>query len=138
MTAIRPIALHEPCIVSAANSSKERVGARWAFRFRKNWNGCAKGRRHRSTDMNATHSGTSPLDEGYTFYLLALDGTIATLKKTHADDAFELTVEMRDRQARRKLPAEVASNPRSAEFARALREVKAELLRRRRSRSRAS
>lgn len=89
--------------------------------------------------MNATHR-TNPLEEGYTFYLLALDGTIATLKKTRADDAFELTVEMRDRQARRKLPAEVASNPRSAEFARALREVKAELLRRRgsRSRSRAS
>jgi hypothetical protein len=70
--------------------------------------------------------------------LLALDGTIATVKKMQTDDAFELTVEVRDRQARRKLPAEVAANPRSAEFARALREAKTELLRRRQGRSRAS
>jgi hypothetical protein len=91
----------------------------------------------RSTDPKIARDKTRPL-EGYTFYLLALDGTIATLKKTHTDDAFELTVEGRDRKARRKLPAEVAANPRSAEFARALREVKAELLRRRQSRSRTS
>jgi hypothetical protein len=91
----------------------------------------------RSTDMNATRKGTRPL-EGYTFYLLALDGTIATLKKRHTDDAFELTVEVCDRKARRKVPADVAANPRSAEFAQAVREVKAQLLRRRQGRSRAS
>jgi hypothetical protein len=91
----------------------------------------------RSTDMNAGRTGTRPL-EGYTVYLLSLDGTIATVKKLHTDDTFELTVEVRDRQARRTLPAEVAANPRSAEFARALREVKAELLRQRHRRSRAS
>jgi hypothetical protein len=75
---------------------------------------------------------------GYTVHLLSLDGTIATLKKMHTDEAFELTVEVRDRKARRKLSADVGENPRSAEFARALREVKAELLRRRHDRNRAS
>jgi hypothetical protein len=92
----------------------------------------------RPVGLNNARGGTKAL-EGYTFYLLALDGTIATLKKARTDDAFELTVEVRDRRARRTLPAEVAANPRSAEFARALREVKAELLRRRtQGRSRAS
>jgi hypothetical protein len=91
----------------------------------------------RSSNMKMDRNGTRPL-EGYTFYLLALDGTIATLKKTQTDDAFELTVEVRERKARRKLPAEVAANPRSAEFARAVCEVKAELLRRSQGRSRAS
>jgi hypothetical protein len=90
----------------------------------------------RSTDFNATRKRTRPLD-GYTFYLLALDGTIATLKKTHTD-AFELTVEVRDRKARRNVTADVAANPCSVEFARAVREVKAQLLRRRQDRSRAS
>jgi hypothetical protein len=91
----------------------------------------------RSTDMKRTRKGTRPL-EGYTYYLLALDGTIATLKKTHTDDAFELTVELLDRKARRKVSADVAANPCSAEFARAVGEVKAQLLRRCRGRSRTS
>jgi hypothetical protein len=85
---------------------------------------------------SATHNQAQSLD-GYTVHLLSLDGTIATLKKARTGDALELTVEVRDRQARRKLPADVAENPRSAEFARAIREVKAELLRRRRVRRRA-
>lgn len=84
----------------------------------------------RSANMNVDRSNTKPLD-GYTFYLLSLDGTIATVRKTRADDAFELTVEVRDRKALRKLSADVAQNPRSAEFERAVREVKAELFRRR-------
>jgi hypothetical protein len=84
----------------------------------------------RSTNMSFDRSRNRQL-EGYTFYLLSLDGTIATLRRTRADDAFELTVEVSDRKARRKLSAEVAENPRSAEFAQAVREVKAELLRRR-------
>jgi hypothetical protein len=69
--------------------------------------------------------------EGYTVHLLLLDGSIATVREKSADDTFELTVELRDRKAERKLPAEVARNPRSAAFARAVREVKAELLGRR-------
>jgi hypothetical protein len=66
--------------------------------------------------------------EDYTFYLLSLDGTIATVRKARASDGFELTVEVRDRKGRRQLSADVAQNPRSAEFARAVGEVKAELL----------
>ena len=91
----------------------------------------------RSADMKVDRNSATPL-EGYTFYLLALDGTIATVRKIRADDAFDLTVEVRDRKGRCKLSADVAQNPRSPEFARAIREVKAELLRRRLGHSRAS
>jgi hypothetical protein len=66
--------------------------------------------------------------EGYTVYLLSLDGTIATIKKKLADNTFRLTVEVRDRKTERKVPAEVARNPGSVEFTRAVCEMKAELL----------
>lgn len=89
----------------------------------------------RSTKVD--RGGTKPL-EGYTVHLLSLDGTIATVRKKVADDTFELTVEVRDGKAERKLPAEIAQNPRSAEFSRVVREVKAELLARRKSRRRHS
>jgi hypothetical protein len=72
--------------------------------------------------------------EGYTVHLLSLDGTITTVRKESTDDTLELTVEMRDRKAERKLPAEMARNDSSAEFSRVVREVKAELLGRRKAR----
>ena len=81
----------------------------------------------RSRDRSVGRAKTKDL-EGYTVYLLSLDGTIATITKKLADDTFRLTVEVRDRKSERKLPAEVAQNPGSAEFTRALREMKAELL----------
>jgi hypothetical protein len=72
--------------------------------------------------------------EGYTVYLLSLDGTIATIKKKLADNTFRLTVEVHDRKSERKLPDEVARNPGSDEFTRAVREMKDELLDSRRGR----
>jgi hypothetical protein len=74
--------------------------------------------------------------DGYTVHVLSLDGTITTVRKRVADDTFEVTVEIRDGKAQRKLPAEVAQDIRSAEFARVVREVKAELLDRHRRKGR--
>lgn len=91
----------------------------------------------RSTSRSASRGRTRGID-GYTLYFLSLDGTIATVKKKPADDAFELTVEVRDRKGRRKVSAEAAQDPRSPEFLQAVREVKAELLARGRNRRRIS
>ena len=70
--------------------------------------------------------------DGYTTHLLKLDGTVATVGKKRRDGTVKLTVEVRDRTGERKIPVKLARNPRSAEFARAVGEMKAELLRRRR------
>jgi hypothetical protein len=61
-------------------------------------------------------------------HMLALDGTVATLRKKAADDSFQLTIEARDRQATRKIAPGVARDPESPEFARIVAEMKAELL----------
>jgi len=61
-------------------------------------------------------------------HMLALDGTVATIRKKLADDSFQLTIEARDRQATRKIAPGVARNPDSPEFARIVAEMKAELL----------
>ena len=87
----------------------------------------------RSKDRSVGRAKAKDL-EGYTVYLLSLDGTIATIKKKLADNTFRLTVEVRDRKSERKLPAEVARNPGSDEFTRAVREMKDELLGTRRGR----
>jgi hypothetical protein len=81
----------------------------------------------RSKDRSVGRATAKDL-EGYTVYLLSLDGTIATIKKKLADNTFRLTVEIRDRKSERKLPAEVARNPGSDAFTRAVREMKDELL----------
>ena len=85
----------------------------------------------RSTDV--TQERAKAL-EGYTVHLLSLDGTITTVRKEAADDTVELTVEVRDRKGGRRLPAELAENTKSPEFRRVVREVKAELLDRRKGR----
>ena len=66
--------------------------------------------------------------DGYTVHLLALDGTIATVRKKRSDGSFQLIVDMGDRRGERRISAEVARNPRSAAFARAVDEIKTELL----------
>ena len=75
--------------------------------------------------------------KGYTVHLLALDGTITTVRQKESDNdaTVELTVENRDGKAERELPAALAQNIRSAEFRRVVREVKAELLDRDRRRA---
>jgi len=88
-------------------------------------------------DVN-THSRNTSADrgrarlDGYTIHLLKLDGTVATVGKKRRDGTAKLTVEVRDRTGERKIPVKLARNPRSAEFARAVGEMKAELLRNRR------
>ncbi len=64
-------------------------------------------------------------------HILALDGTVATIKRKRtkrADDNFQLTVQARDRQATRRIAAAVARDPESPEFARVVAEMKAQLL----------
>ena len=68
--------------------------------------------------------------DGYTIHLLKADGTIATVGKKRKDGTVQLTVEVRDRKGNRRIPVKVARNPRSAEFTRAVGEMKAELLKR--------
>jgi hypothetical protein len=72
--------------------------------------------------------------DGYTIHLLKSDGTIATVGKKRRDGTVKLTVEVRDRKGERRIPVRIARNPRSAEFAEAVGEMKAELLRRGRNR----
>ena len=90
---------------------------------------------NRSSDLSQDRAKAL---EGYTIHLLALDGTITTVRKEAADDTLELTVEDLEQKAERKLPAEMAQNSKSAEFTRVVREVKAELLKRRKGRRRPS
>lgn len=71
--------------------------------------------------------------DGHAVHLLPLDGTMATIRKKSSDGTFELIVEVGDRRSEREISAEIAENPRSAEFARAVGEMKAELLDRRKS-----
>jgi hypothetical protein len=73
--------------------------------------------------------GASKL-EGYTIHLLKLDGTVATVGKSRRDGTAKLTVEVRDRKGERSIPVKLARNPRSSKFARAVGEMKDELLRR--------
>ena len=89
-------------------------------------------------DVN-THSRNTIADrrrasklDGYTIHLLKLDGTVATVGKKRRDGTVKLTVEVRDRTGERRIPVKLARNPRSPAFARAVGEMKAELLRRRR------
>jgi hypothetical protein len=65
--------------------------------------------------------------DGYAVHLLTLDGTMATVRRKRSDGTFQLVVEVGDRRSERDIPAEIAGNPRSAEFARAVGEMKAEL-----------
>ena len=69
--------------------------------------------------------------DGQTVHLLTVDGAFAAIRKKRSDGTFQLIVEVGDRRSERKIPAEIAGNPRSAEFARAVGEMKAELLNRR-------
>jgi hypothetical protein len=75
-------------------------------------------------------SGRAGKLDGYTIHLLKADGTIATVGKKRRDGTVQLTVEVRDRKGNRRIPVKVARNPRSAEFTRAVGEMKAELLQR--------
>jgi hypothetical protein len=64
-------------------------------------------------------------------HILALDGTVATIKRKRtklANDNFQLTVQAGDRQATRRIAAVVARDPESPEFARVVAEMKAGLL----------
>jgi hypothetical protein len=70
--------------------------------------------------------------DGYTIHLLKADGTIATVGKKRRDGTVKLTVEVRDCKGERRIPVRIARNPRSAEFANTVGEMKADLLRRRR------
>ena len=67
--------------------------------------------------------------DGYTIHLLRSDGTIATVGKKRRDGTVKLTVEVRDCKGERRIPVRLARNPRSAEFADTVGEIKAELLR---------
>jgi hypothetical protein len=78
-------------------------------------------------------SGRAGKLDGYTIHLLKADGTIATVGKKRRDGTVQLTVEVRDRKGARRIPVRVARNPRSAEFSRAVGEMKAELLSRAKS-----
>jgi hypothetical protein len=78
----------------------------------------------------ATDQGRAAKLDGYTIHLLKADGTIATVGKKRRDGTVQLTVEVRDRKGERRIPVKVARNPRSAEFSRAVGEMKAELLQR--------
>lgn len=67
--------------------------------------------------------------EGYTVHLLSLDGTIATVRRKRSDGTFQLIVEVRERRGVRTIPADIAADPGSEDFARVVDEMKAELLR---------
>jgi hypothetical protein len=84
-----------------------------------------------------THSQNTTADprspgklDGYTIHLLKLDGTVATVGKSRRDGTVKLTVEVRDRKGERRIPVKLARNPRSSRFARAVGEMKDELLQR--------
>jgi hypothetical protein len=66
--------------------------------------------------------------DGNVVHILALDGTVATIRRKLADGTFELTVEARDHKATRGVESHVAENPDSPEFGRIVAEMKAELL----------
>jgi len=66
--------------------------------------------------------------DGYTIHLLKADGTIATVGKKRRDGTVKLTVEVRDCKGERRIPVRIARNPRSAEFADTVGEMKAELM----------
>ena len=76
----------------------------------------------------AGNRGSAKKADGYTVHLLTLDGTIATVRKRRSSGSFQLIVDLGDRRGERRIPAALARNPRSAEFAKAVAEVKAELL----------
>jgi hypothetical protein len=61
-------------------------------------------------------------------HILALDGTVATIRRRVADDTFQLTVEVRDREATRRVPSEIGQDLESPELHRIVAEMKAELL----------
>jgi hypothetical protein len=83
-----------------------------------------------SRNTTTDRRGAGRLD-GYTIHLLKSDGTVATVGERRRDGTAKLTVEVRDRTGERRIPVKLARNPRSREFARAIGEMKAELLRRR-------
>jgi hypothetical protein len=85
----------------------------------------------RSRSKSPDRGNARKLD-GYTIHLLKLDGTVATVGNKRRDGTVKLTVEVRDRTGERRIPVKLARNPRSPEFARAVGEMKAELLQRRR------
>ena len=76
----------------------------------------------------AGNRGTARKLDGYTVHLLALDGTIATVRRKRSDGSFQLVVDMGDRRAERRISAAIARNPRSAAFARTVEKLKTELL----------
>jgi len=79
---------------------------------------------------NTTDHRRAGKSDNYTIHLLKLDGTDATVGKKRRDGSVKLTVEVRDRKGERRIPVKLARNPRSPEFARAVGEMKAELLQR--------
>ena len=79
-------------------------------------------------------SGRAGKLDGYTIHLLKADGTIATVGKKRRGGTVKLTVEVRDCKGERRIPVKTARNVRSREFAEAVGEMKAELLRRGRNR----
>ena len=68
--------------------------------------------------------------DGYTVHVLSRDGTIATVGQQRTDGTRKLTVEVRNRRGEREIPADVAKNLGSAEFTRAVGELKTRLLER--------
>jgi hypothetical protein len=68
------------------------------------------------------------IQDANVLHILALDGTVATIRSTPADDSFQLTVQARDRQATRRIARKVARDPESPEFARIVAKMKADLL----------
>jgi len=75
------------------------------------------------------------IQDANVLHILALDGTVATIRRKPADDSFQLTVQARDRQATRRIARDVARDPESPEFARIVAKMKADLLRPRAGRS---
>jgi hypothetical protein len=82
-----------------------------------------------SRNPTADRGGAGRLD-GYTIHLLKPDGTIASVGNRRRGGTVKLTVEVHDRKGERRIPVKLARNPRSPELARAVGEMKAELLRR--------
>ena len=84
-------------------------------------------RPHRPSSRTAGGRGVK-IQDANVVHILALDGTVATIRRKLADDSFQLTVQARDRQATRKIAPDVARDPESPEFARIVAEMKAQLL----------
>jgi len=82
----------------------------------------------------ADDNGRAGKLDGYTIHLLKADGTIATVEKRRRGGPAKLTVEVRDCKGERRIPVKLARNMRSREFARAVGEMKAELIERGRNR----